>query len=172
MYAHFGATFYLLNCFEHGLAIALMIADFMSKQRDIIKTKREKFNRRKYEEDFDAFFDQQFAQTMGNLLRRLEKVFSISEILNLKMLEAKKRRDFLTHHFFRERAEDILTRAGLDRMITELESDQALFKAVDDELGKVMAPRRQELGIKDEFIEENFERILEQIKQSENAGGA
>jgi hypothetical protein len=72
VYAHFGLAFYLAGCFEHGLAIALMHAGFLRKvKEDIDRNGKRSFNRKKYEADFDAYMADQYAQTMGNLLKRV-----------------------------------------------------------------------------------------------------
>jgi hypothetical protein len=62
LFAHFGAAFYLANCFEHGLAIALMYAAFLTEQREFIKKHGLKnFDQKKYETEFDTFFQDQFS---------------------------------------------------------------------------------------------------------------
>ena len=63
---------------------------------------------------------------------------------------------------------EILTPAGIDKMIAELEADQALFRDVDQELDETLAPKRRELGIRDERIEEHFERMLQQVSQNDS----
>jgi hypothetical protein len=50
MFAQFGGAFYLMNCFEHGLAIALMYVEFLMEQQAKLKKEgKEKFDRTKYE---------------------------------------------------------------------------------------------------------------------------
>jgi hypothetical protein len=157
-----------MNCFEHGFAIALMYAEFLIEQKDIFeKLGREKFDRDKYESEFDRFFDVDFAQTTGNLLKRLERSLNIPDELKKDIAYAKQRRDFLAHHFFRDRAEDILTRSGLDKMIDELIVDQGLFQHVDKCLQEATASLRSRLGIKDEMLEKYFQKILQRIKNED-----
>jgi flagellar basal body-associated protein FliL len=152
-YAHFGAAVYLANTFEHGLAIALMYADFLSSVQDNLK-KGQPFNRQKYEQDFDAFFDMQFSQTMGNLLKRLNELHEVGPELKEKIAKAKKRRDYVVHHFSRDYAAEILSFEGREKMIAELQEDQVLFKEVDNELQHAMQPVRKRLGINDAVMEE------------------
>jgi hypothetical protein len=45
------------------------------------------------------------------------------------LTEALKKRNFLTHHFFRERAELFMSRHGREKMIQELERAQKIFDA-------------------------------------------
>jgi hypothetical protein len=77
--------------------------------------------------------------------------------------QAKQRRDFLAHHFFRERAEQILTRKGLDAMIGELICDQDLFRRVDEGLQNATAQVRVKLSIKDEWLEKHIQHFLQQV---------
>lgn len=164
MFAHFGAAFYLMNCFEHGLAIALMYVEFLMEQlAKLKKDGKEKFDRTKYEDEFDVFFEIAFSQTTGNLLRRLERQLTISDQLKEDIRRAKQRRDFLAHHFFRDRAEQILTRKGLDTMIGELVCDQDLFRRVDEGLQDATASVRARLGVKDEWLENHFQHVLQQV---------
>jgi len=168
VYAHFGLAFYEANCFEHGLAIALMYADFLTKAKERLdQTGIAGFDRPDYEKQFDAFFNDQFSQTMGNLLKRLSASLPINETLKENITKAKGRRDFLSHHFFREHSVNFVTRAGRDKMIAELEADRELFRSVDKELQEATKPVRQRLGIKDEWLQAHTAKIIERLERGE-----
>ncbi|TFV30275.1 MULTISPECIES: hypothetical protein [Bradyrhizobium] len=103
--AYYGRTVYTPSVVEVALAHVLLFAQFMKKARDdYIATKGKGFDRKQYERDFDALMDDQFTQTMGNLMRRVEKFSGFEGALKDRISDAKKRRDFLTHHYWRERS--------------------------------------------------------------------
>jgi hypothetical protein len=104
---------------------------------------------------------------MGNLLKRLSKTIDLDPEFKERILKAKARRDYLSHHYFRERAEEMMTRSGVDKMIVELEDDQALFGAVDKELNLATKAIREALGIQDEWLDAHFRKYLEQIERGE-----
>jgi hypothetical protein len=172
VYAHFGLAFYQANCFEHGLAIALMYADFLTRTKEKLdQTGTAGFDRPTYEKEFDAFFDNQFSQTLGNLLKRLSASLAIDDALKEKITMAKQRRDFLSHHFFREHSISFMTRSGRDKMIAELEADRELFLSADEKLQKATQPIRQRLGIKDEWLQAQTDKIIAKVERGEPLEG-
>jgi hypothetical protein len=76
---------------------------------------------------FDEYTERQFSQTLGNLIRALQKATKIPPDLDFKLGHAKGRRDFLAHHFFRVRARLFASPEGRDSLIHELKKDQKLF---------------------------------------------
>src|SRR5687768_10397067 len=72
-FAFFGRAFYMASVVEVGLAHALMFTEFMMQERNQFLAKgAAEFDRKTYEARFDAYMDAQFAQTMGNLIKRLD----------------------------------------------------------------------------------------------------
>ena len=148
VFAYFGRAYYEAGVLETGLAIALMQIDFLSRVRDQYLTDREKsFDRAQYEAEFDSFMENQHAQTLGNLIKRVSALPELSDGLKERLKDAKKRRDFLGHHYFRERAVDFSNRTGRDRMIAELHNDGDMFEAIDRDLYAELAPIRARLGM-------------------------
>lgn len=155
VFAHFGRAYYEAGVLETGLAIALMQIDFLSRVRDQYLTDRGKdFDRTRYEAEFDRFMECQHAQTLGNLIKRISALPELSDNLKEKLRDAKKRRDFLGHHYFRERAVEFSNRAGRDKMIAELHNDGAFFEAIDRALYAELAPTREKLGMSGEKFQE------------------
>lgn len=66
---------------------------------------------------------------------------------------ALEKRNWLAHHYFRERADEFVTDAGRLRMIEELEVMRQLFEDADDALDLFVKPVRERHGITDEWIE-------------------
>lgn len=132
VFAHFGLAYYLAGVFEVGLTHALLTLDFLHKQADEIKRVGQcGFDRTKYEAEFDAFYAEQETKTLGKLVKRLHELSDTDDALRDLIAEAKERRDFLAHHFWRERSEEFIRRSGRDNMLAELQEAQQLFQNAD-----------------------------------------
>src|SRR5689334_13712847 len=114
-FAHFGLAFYQAQVLEHGIVNAMVVA----KMPD-----RERLTRR----DIDSFMDQQFENTLGQLIRAVKKHVAVPGELEDQLTEALSKRNWLAHEYFRARAVDFMTDAGCHRMIEELELVQRLFE--------------------------------------------
>lgn len=160
VFAHFGRAYYEAGVLETGLAIALMEIAFLSRVRDQYLVDRGRsFDRTQYEAEFDRFMESQHAQTLGNLIKRVSALPELSDNLKERLRAAKKRRDFLGHHYFRERAVEFSNRAGRDKMIAELLNDGDMFEAIDRDLYAELAPIREKLGMGGE----KFQKYLAQF---------
>jgi hypothetical protein len=160
VFAYFGRAFYEAGVLETGLAMALMQIEFLGKVREKFNADVGKsFDRTTFETDFDTFMHNQHAQTLGNLIKRVAALPEISEPFVEKLREAKKRRDFLGHHYFRERAVEFAKREGRDQMIVELHADGEMFEALDHELKKELGPVREKLGMNSPRFQEWMNRF-------------
>ena len=73
VFAYFGRAIYAASCVETGLTHALLYLDYFTIVKDEFRrTKGLGFDRQKYEADFDAFMERHFAQTFGNLIKRVQ----------------------------------------------------------------------------------------------------
>jgi len=157
VYAHFGLAMYLAQVLEHGLANALMSAELLPRRAG------KPVPRKEWEAEFDAFMDQQYQQTLGRLIRALRGSTSVPPDLEGLLAEALERRNFLAHHYFRERAEVFMSFAGREKMIEELQRAQKLFDEADARLTEVAKPLRERYGLTDErlrpYEDEYFKRF-------------
>jgi hypothetical protein len=168
VFAHFGRAYYMANVFETGLAMAILQLEFLSGVRDRIEREGlSNFDRASFQADFDAFLDRQHALTLGNLLRRVEGLTTLPERLQELVADAKAKRDFLAHHYFRERAEQFASRRGRDRMIEELDGAMASFDAADKALEALLEPLRGSLGMAGERFEASVEEYLKSLRDEE-----
>ena len=171
-FAYYGRAVYMSSVVEVALAHVLLFAQFMKKVRDnYIATKGKGFDRNQYECDFDTFMDDQFAQTMGNLMKRVERFGGFDDALKARIGDAKKRRDFLTHHYWRERSIDFATSAGRERMREELNADAEMFEKLDRDIDAASAPLRADLGLKEEMLEDYSRKFMERVKRGEALDG-
>lgn len=124
VFAYFGRAYYAANCLETGLAMAMLYVDFLAKvSEDFRRDSGKAFDRNKYEADFDAFLANQHAQVLGSLIKRVNAARSLSDDLKSKVTLANHRRNFLSHHFWRERAVEFSHGRGRDQLIEELRAE-------------------------------------------------
>ncbi len=161
VFAYFGRAYYMANVFETGLAIALMQLDFLTDVMARLRREgRANFDRARYEADFDAFMEQQHAQTLGGLLKRFEALAAVDPSVKKIISEAKAKRDFLAHHYFRERSDEFVNRAGRDQMIAELDEAAEIFSSADKALDAILEPVRNKLGIYAKDVEAKLAEYL------------
>lgn len=150
VYAHYGLAMYLAQCLEHGIVNALVILRLPEK---------EKYTR----QDIDEFMDGKFQKTLGTLIKHLKSEITPLPDLEPLLTEALNRRNFLAHHYFRERAEKFVTRDGRSNMLHEIRSDQQLFENADNVLSKVMVPFRVPHGLTDSVYETEYKRMCQKL---------
>lgn len=147
IYAHFGLSIYLAQCLEHGIANALAIADL------IPRSVRERPSREKWYAAFDDFMGSKFQATLGRLTGELREIAPISPELETVLADALRKRNWLAHHYFRERAEAFVTKTGRTAMAQELQEAQELFLRADKLLYDELRPLRNRFGLTDETLE-------------------
>ena len=66
VFAYFGSAYYMANVFETGLALAVLVLDFLTEVTETAKRQGMKgFDRARYEAEFDAFMKRQHAKSSG-----------------------------------------------------------------------------------------------------------
>lgn len=133
VYAHFGLAMYLAQCLEHGIVNALLVAKLLPNELIQARTAGS-ISLPDFEQRFDVFMDEHFKMTMGGLISRLRTATALSPTFEAECLKAKDMRNFLAHHFFRERSEEFISKVGRTGMLAELEEAQRLFERVDENL--------------------------------------
>ena len=157
VYAYFGLAIYASQVLEHGLVNALLVLDLIPKASAIATPET-------WADKVDSFYETEFKRTLGSLVRRLRDVTTVSNELEELLRRALEKRNWLSHHYFRERAMEFLSVTGRDQMITELEEVRELFDAADKALDAVMKPIRQQYGYTDELLAKTEEEMLRQAR--------
>lgn len=153
VYAHFGAAMYYAQCLEQAIIIAIMFIDHFPKA---IKNYTSQAS---WENEFDQFINNKSSKTMGRLIGSLKTInFPINKI-EAKLKESLKKRNFLAHSYFSERAIEITTDAGCVKMIQELIDIQSFFSSVESEINLAT----DKLSIKYGFTEELKESIMQKM---------
>jgi len=138
VYAHFGLAIYLAQCVEHTIVNGLFYTDLLPDVLHKVKG-REPFTKQDWEAAFDAFRDQRFRLTLGNMFKTFKKSLPVDQELEDKLIFIKQNRYFLAHQFFRVRAQEFISRVGRDKMIKELKQYQESFEEVDGQLSALIA---------------------------------
>jgi hypothetical protein len=154
VYARFGLAVYFAQVLEHGLVNALVILDLIPSRRHLFRSREE------WGVEVDAFMNRHFEATMGRMMRNLREATQTDADLENLLRDALRKRNWLVHHFFRERAAEFMSVAGRERMLREADECRALFHAADKALEAVVGPLREEAGITDEFLEREYQRLL------------
>ena len=146
-YAHFGLAIFQAQIFEIEIVTSMVIAMFPKK--DLIGRK-----------NISAFMDQRSTYTLGRLLRDLKKYASVPDELEQTLEEALKKRNWLVHNYFKDRAEEFMSSAGCNLMISELEGAQQLFVDATHTLNISVKPIRERFGLTDEVIDRELQRQM------------
>jgi hypothetical protein len=150
VYARFGLAYYLGEVLHRGLCNSYAFLTF-EKFEDITRPRIE-------EKLVHAF-----SLTFGQVIKELEDFFP-SE-LDEQFQVALEKRNFLAHHFWYERVPLMGNEQGLVRMLNELSEIGQLFNDLDGEVNKILEPRRIELGITDEVIDDLMSELASGITE-------
>jgi len=159
VYAHFGLTVYSAQCLEQAMIHLIVFLDHFPKAVPNFSSKEQWY------EDFDKFFDGESNRTMGQLLGRLQKLGIPCEQLKVKLKEALKKRNWLAHSYFSERAMEFMSESGRNKMISELEQANEFFMAVDSEVSTIFYQIAEKYGLTDDV----FKKIMDELLVESNS---
>ncbi|WP_434031655.1 hypothetical protein [[Pseudomonas] boreopolis] len=157
IYANFGLAIYQAQCLEHGIVNALVFLDLIPNQRRSAESASE------WAQLVDSFMESRFEFTLGKMIRGLEEVTTVDPHLQDQLSIALKKRNWLAHGYFRDRAETFLTRAGRAEMLIELEDAQTIFSQADAALEAAIKPARQRAGLTDEVLAATYAKLRVEV---------
>ena len=152
VYAHFGLAIYASQVLEHGLANAILVLDLVPRAASVATPET-------WPDQVDSFYEGQFRKTLGQLIGGMTKLTSVPSELEGHLARALDRRNWLSHHYFRERAQDFLSERGRDKMIAELEEAQELFYEADRALERVLKPIGERYGYTEAVFQREEQRM-------------
>tara|TARA_R110001583_G_C5547623_1_gene400005 strand:- start:131 stop:646 length:516 start_codon:yes stop_codon:yes gene_type:complete len=158
VYAYFGLTIYSAQFLEQAMIHLIVFLDYFPKAVPNFSTSD------KWEEDFDKFFDGENQRTMGQLLGRLQKLGIPCEELKEKLKVALKKRNWLAHTYFYERAKDFMSEDGRNKMISELERSAEYFKSIDEEVSSIFYKIAETYGLTDDVFKKIMDEMLVESK--------
>jgi hypothetical protein len=159
VYAHFGLAMYSAQVLEHGLANTMMCAELLPRRAGKPVPKKA------WEAEFDAFMNEQYQQTLGRLIRALKNATSVPPDLEGLLAAALEKRNYLTHQYFRERAEAFMSWQGREEMIEELRGAQKLFDDAEARLTAVERHLREKYGLTDESLRPGEEKYFKSFER-------
>ena len=146
VYAYFGLASYLAQCFEMDLGNILLIHHRLTHSTVTL-------------DDLLNLEKTLIRKTLGPVLSAVRKVVSFDPAAETLLETALLKRNYLTHHYFREHAVDMLSHDGRAKMISELQDICDVFRDVGA-LATVIARATGRLaGITDAIIEDEFRRL-------------
>lgn len=157
----------MANVLEDQLVLTLMQNKFMRTKEAVIKAQGKGFDRAKIAAEWDAYEEGQRKNTMGQLKNHVKDSIDFDAALKKRIEDAKDRRDFLVHHYWREQAVTMHTKEGRDKMISELTADADTFEKLAADIQAAMKPTREKLGLKDEDLDAHVEKQLAQQRKGQ-----
>ena len=153
-FAHFGLAAYHAQCFEMELKnifLLLLRANNRSLSISLL-------------EQCEAVLDK---QTLGTLVRDIRKVVSFDDGCVTAIESALTNRNRLMHGFYERHATDLLSHTGRETIIRELENYSESFETADTVARSVSGAIGKSLGITDEFLQSELERLKKEATQNE-----
>ena len=165
IYANFGLAIYQAQCLEHALVNALVFLDHIPNKRRFAKSASE------WADSLDSFMESKFEHTLGRMIRELGTVTTVDAGLQDLLSQALKRRNWLAHGYFKDRASDFLTVKGRAKMRSELEESQELLANADAALEIAIKPARERIGLTDEVLAATYAKLRIEIGVSDRGDG-
>lgn len=153
MYAQFGLTFSHGCNVESVLANMILASDFVKH----VVTESRKAGKPIYAPDecgrkFDEFLAKKHRDVMGTLVRGIKGLIELDAALETRVDDALRRRNYLAHHFWRERGGEVLSRKRRDLVVKDLIADQAFFEQLAKDLEDVANAEVTKIGLDGEGL--------------------
>lgn len=145
--AHFGLAMYMAQVLERTLALALAT---------VYGPGPGKLVRHQY----DALLESNFQKTLGALVKKLRKSVPISEELEALLSESLRKRNWLAHNYFWERAVTFNKEDGRQSMIKELKAIVDYFERVDAKFSAIIREWGDKHGVTQEIVENEMSKLL------------
>lgn len=149
VYAFYGLAMYTAQLVEHSLLNLAAVLQLRAKviTRDL----------------FDATFYDLDKKTLGKLLTVTGSLMQFSEQTDLILEDVLRKRNYLTHHFFREHAATFLHPHGRRQMSDELRVLIADFQAADRLLTPIYLSLWKRYGVDQAFIEREIQAMKNEV---------
>ncbi len=154
MYAQYGLAAYCAQCFEKHLINFLLLHAQATNTAVTLK-------------ELDDLEEVLHKKTLGKLLKEIGAVMSHNSSSEQLVNTALKRRNFLTHRYFWERAYEFMSSEGRVQMIAELEELRDLFERAEFFALALCQAAAKAAGIPWEFFETEFARTLKELQDQD-----
>ena len=156
VYAFFGLASYTGQCLEKGLVNFAMAYKLLDENA---------LN----QEQWLSLYDGLNSKTFGCLLRSVKKRVNMPEVIERYLAKALKRRNWMAHDFFYDRAMHFCDEEGMRQMISELRELIYLFHVTDRLLDTVYMDVWATFGVTQEWIEKEVEIARNEYQSSKHA---
>jgi len=151
VYAHAGLALYFAQVLEHGVVNAMLFAR-MPEYEKVTRA------------ELDAFLAKQFEKTLGAMLKAMRRYVTVPPDVEKLLNEALRKRNRLTHEFFREFAEHFMNAKGRDEMLAWLQDAESMFQRANTELKSLTTQIREKYGITEEAIAKEMAKVPTDLK--------
>ncbi|WP_157950445.1 hypothetical protein [Pannonibacter carbonis] len=138
IYAHFGLLFFKFSLVEHSLINVLTFHHVgTALEAGEIASQQE------WEAAHDFGFERARKMTLGHMVKSVADIGEFSTMRH-RLFEAKKRRDYFAHHFFREEAASFLSNEGCWYILYHIKQLRDFLVSLDSDLDeplKIMCGR-------------------------------
>jgi hypothetical protein len=151
LYTAFGATMLAASNLENRLIVALLFADFLVA----IANKAERcggMTSVQYRSELHSYRSELFGRTLGQVIKRIEKLAIFDDELRGRIVAANKARNFLVHHFWRVRIPTMNSAVGLRTAQDELHELGEAFSKLDADIKVVINPLTERFSVSAEDI--------------------
>lgn len=145
VYAHFGLAMYYAQGLERTLALALSTvygSNSLSRSQ------------------FEALRECNYKKTLGQLIQQIRQTVAVDKDLEAALFEALRKRNWLAHGYFWDRAAAFCKEDGRRTMINELKGIADYLQQVDGRFDLVVRQWGHERGLTDEMIHEEMRKLL------------
>ena len=155
VYAHFGLAVYWVQCFETSLTNVLILDARLNGTATT-------------PEAIEALEKSlQNTKTLGGLIKHSRTQALLPEEAKALVNQALVKRNFLIHHFFRERAFGFMTATGRKKLLTELRETQAIVCLADQKATALYMDLAKIVGITPDVLQAEFEQMKKEARESE-----
>jgi hypothetical protein len=158
VYAHFGVAIYFCQVVETALVNYLLLLRRGTIAREVTET------------EIDDLFVELFGNTLGRNIKNAKRILGEHGdwILADQMTDALKLRNELVHDWMRTRAMLQGTSENRLAMIDELESATTKLQDADRALGERTQAMLAQVGLPDDFLEREYQRLSELAERGED----
>lgn len=148
VYAQFGLTFSHGCNVESVLANMILASDFVKHViTESRKAGRSIYTQDECEKKFDEFLAKKHRDVMGTLVRGIKGLIELDAALEKRVDDALRRRNYLAHHFWRERGGEVLSCKRRDLVVNDLIADQTFFEQLAMDLEDTATAEVTKIGL-------------------------
>ncbi len=149
-----GVCLFLAQNLEHNIVAIVLFMDFIPKG---LKDENVKA---RWEESVEEYEKQVWQLTLGRLIGRLRTVNPPEDEIFERLEKCRERRNWLAHHFFRDRIAKLFSVEGRQETLQIIEVDKKLFEETNKILTERVLSLLEKTGYKKEVVRELAVKLL------------